>query len=164
MSTCTVIACNGRVLARGLCSRHYQKWRTRGDPLIGASRAPNGAGYINGQGYHRRREGGVEKPEHVRIAEKALGKPLPAGAVVHHVDENRANNAPTNLVICPDAAYHNLIHQRMRALAACGNPNWRLCCRCSKYDAPENLGVSGAQAYHPACNRAHAAKYRSTAA
>lgn len=35
--------------------------------------------------------------EHILIAERALGKPLPRGTEVHHVDESKANNARTNL-------------------------------------------------------------------
>jgi HNH endonuclease len=52
---------------------------------------------------------------HVLVAEKALGKPLPKGAIVHHVDGNTLNNAPSNLVICQDQAYHCLLHKRQRA-------------------------------------------------
>lgn len=40
--------------------------------------------------------------EHVVIAEQALGKQLPKGALVHHFDEDRANNENGNLVICQD--------------------------------------------------------------
>src|SRR5690242_4368171 len=50
--------------------------------------------------------------EHVMLAEKALGKQLPRGAQVHHVDGNKQNNAPNNLVVCEDASYHRLLHQR----------------------------------------------------
>lgn len=60
---------------------------------------------------------------HVRIAERALGRRLPAGAMVHHVDENKQNNAKSNLVICQDAAYHRLLHYRMKVRRAGGNPN-----------------------------------------
>lgn len=66
--------------------------------------------------------------EHVIVAEKALGKPLPAGAQVHHVDENRRNNANANLVICQDQTYHHLLHVRARVLRAGGNPNTDFAC------------------------------------
>lgn len=59
-------------------------------------------------------------------AEKALGKPLPPGAIVHHADGTRRDDAP--LVICPDDAYHMLLHRRMRIKAAGGNPNTDLIC------------------------------------
>lgn len=49
--------------------------------------------------------------EHVA---RVLGYALPRKAQVHHVDENPRNNANTNLVVCEDAAYHKLLHRRMR--------------------------------------------------
>lgn len=68
---------------------------------------------------------------HVAVAERALGRRLPAGAVVHHVDENPLNNLTSNLVICQDAAYHKLLHYRARIVAAGGNPNThKLCSAC----------------------------------
>ena len=79
------------------------------------------------------------KAEHIHIAEKILGKKLPLGAVIHHVDENTLNNTPGNLVICPDRAYHNLLHARMRAREACGNVEWQKCPYCKQYDDPKNM-------------------------
>lgn len=52
--------------------------------------------------------------EHILVAERALGKPLPRHAEVHHRDENKQNNDPGNLIICENAAYHRLIHLRTR--------------------------------------------------
>ena len=73
----------------------------------------------NGQMLHRMR------------AEQALGKPLPVGAIVHHADGSRADNAP--LVICQDAAYHKLLHMRMRIKAAGGDPNTdKICSACKR--------------------------------
>ncbi len=128
---------------------HYQRWRVHGDPLV-TNKRPNGAGFM-ANGYIGYQINGVKKFEHVMVAERALGRELPPGAVVHHVNEDRADNRPTNLVICPDRAYHNLIHARMDALAACGNADWRKCRVCQQYDALGNLRVyqtkAGSMAY-----------------
>jgi hypothetical protein len=105
---------------------------------------------------------GRTKLEHVLIAERALGKDLPEGAQVHHWDCDRGNNAPTNLVICPDQAYHRLLHRRMAALEACGNPNWMPCRFCRQYDSPEALYVApnGVDAYHRTCSASYARSHR----
>jgi hypothetical protein len=33
MTNCTVPACGGRIVARGYCGKHYQRWSKHGDPL-----------------------------------------------------------------------------------------------------------------------------------
>jgi hypothetical protein len=73
------------------------------------------------------------KRAHIIVAEAALGHPLPKGAEVHHVDEDKRNNANSNLVICQDKAYHRFLHFRARIVKAGGNPNTeRLCCCCKR--------------------------------
>ena len=83
--------------------------------------------------------------EHIPMAEKALGRPLPLKAVIHH-------HTPEQLVICQDQAYHMLLHQRQRALKACGHASWRKCWICKKYDPPEKLMIRGDAIYHRSCN------------
>jgi hypothetical protein len=112
-----------------------------------------GARKFKDYGYHRLGHDMKRKFVHVSLAEKALGKPLPHGAEVHHVDGNGENNGSGNLVICPDRAYHMLLHQRQRALEACGHADWRKCVYCKQYDAPVNLTVrKGRECRHRACH------------
>lgn len=151
---CTVPGCESAHEAHGFCRRHYSKWRRLGDPQAPDRRAPNGSGWLQ-KGYrvHTREHG--HRFEHVEVAERALGKPLPAGACVHHVDEDRSNNAPTNLVICPSNAYHKLLHVRLNALKACGNVNWRKCPYCRQYDDTANMrGEKSGRYVHPKCSAA----------
>lgn len=96
---------------------------------------------------------GIEKRVHIVAAEGALGHKLPLGAEVHHADEDIGNSANTNLVICEDRAYHNLLHKRRRALLACGNANYRPCTHCKKFDNPDFMGFnkSNGCSTHRAC-------------
>jgi len=120
-----------------MCAAHYEKHRKYGDATAGYRRRPNRAGCVRPDGYLVVND----KLEHIRVAESVLGKPLPIGAMVHHIDENRLNNARDNLVICPSQTYHMLLHARMRALAACGHADWRKCIYCKQWDAPNNLKI-----------------------
>lgn len=122
-----------------LCGMHRRRLRVHGN-LNTTLKAANGDGYV-ASGYAGHQVDGVRKFDHVRIVERVLGRALPLGAVIHHVNEIRSDNRNKNLVLCPDRAYHNLLHARMAALDNCGNPNWRPCRVCRKYDALENLRV-----------------------
>lgn len=115
----------------------------------------NGEGSVMPNGYLRRMVDGKSQLEHIRVAERALGKPLPPGAIVHHWDENRLNNAPTNLAVFPSNGYHRLIHQRMDALKASGHANWRKCRFCQRHDAPEHLFISKTNVHHRECMNAY---------
>lgn len=137
---------------------HYRRWRVHGDTSI-TKKAGNGEGYQQ-NGYSGKQIGGVRTFDHVRIAEKALGKALPVGAVVHHVNEIKTDNRNENLVICPDRAYHNLIHARMAAIAATGDPEQRPCRHCKQYEILSNLRVyerGNTNSYwHVSCSRENA--------
>lgn len=94
--------------------------------------------------------------EHILVAERALGRPLPKGAIVHHVDLDGRNNHQSNLVICQDQAFHMLLHKRQRAQDACGNANYLKCEKCKQWDDPGTMYIrhNGKGQWHRACGNA----------
>jgi hypothetical protein len=132
------------------------------------ARERNGSGYIallNMHGHpHADSRGRVL--EHIHLASAALGRPLPKGAEIHHVNEITDDNTPGNLVLCPDRAYHKLLHSRMRALAGCGNANYRPCQICRKWEPIDAMVIhrkTGALVYaHKECKRAALKAWRHT--
>lgn len=114
---------------------------------------PNiGWGYARSGGRYRHRE----------VAERLLGRALPATAEIHHVDHDKKNNAPSNLVVCQDRAYHQLLHRRERALRVCGDATAIKCGYCRRYDRRENLYFHEptGRGFHVACRRAYRAAKR----
>ena len=92
---------------------------------------------------------------HTLIAEKALGKPLPRESVIHH-------HTHTQIVICQDQGYHALLHQRTRALKACGHAGWRKCVHCKEYDPLKKLVKHSRGCFiHPECRKERLHKYHS---
>ena len=121
-------------------------------------------GYIDANGYVRVYAGNHPKAsskgevyQHVVVAESALGKFLPGGAQIHHVDDDPSNNTPSNLVICPDKRYHKFLHSRARIVRAGGNPNTqRYCGRCRQVKPiaefhRSTLAVDGSQSNCKTC-------------
>ena len=155
---CNVDGCDRYVCARGLCSMHYQRFMKNGDPGPAGPLQQKGSGYIEPSGYKLVSINGRKVREHVAIAEKILGRKLRNGEQVHHINGDRADNTPGNLVICPNTEYHRLLHLRQKSLAACGNPGWRQCNFCKKYDAPENLIFRKTEVYHRSCRNSYRRK------
>jgi len=90
--------------------------------------------------------------ESVLIAQKILGKKLPVGAVVHHVDKNKINNVPSNLVICQDQSYHLILHAREIVLKLSGHAHYRKCSYCKEYDDPINMSCHRPGYRHKKCH------------
>lgn len=139
----------------GLCHMHYARVRRTGD--AGATRRLRGTGTVTTNGYVAIAKDGKKKQAHVLISEAALGLPLPPGAEVHHVNEDRSDNTPSNLVVCPSRAYHKMLHQRQASLDACGNPSYRKCPFCKQYSDPESMTHNKSSRYyfHAACKTSY---------
>lgn len=108
---------------------------------------------------HPKNDGYGRVKEHVLIVERVLGKSIPINSIIHHVDENRANNKNDNLVLCQDKKYHRLIHTRLNAFKNCGNANWKKCWICKQYDDLKNLEVIKRNTQHKKCRQEYMKKY-----
>lgn len=94
--------------------------------------------------------------QHRFVAEQAIGKHLKPSNAVHHIDGSRDNNINSNLVICEDKSYHELIHQREKSLKATGSPNNIRCWICGGWDDPAKMYVRKdrqSDAFHRECRR-----------
>jgi len=126
--------------------------REKGSGWKGGETNKNGYTYIL-QENHPRAKSNVTNyvPRSHLVVEAIMGKCLPDKAVVHHVDENRKNDFPNNLVVCEDKTYHALLHQRLRALKACGHVDWVKCPYCKQYGNPKNMVKRSTHFAHRKC-------------
>jgi hypothetical protein len=129
-------------------------------------RRANGEGDTDHQGYVWVSVEGEQRRQHVLVAEKAMGRLLPAGAQVHHINGNRADNRNENLLVCPSAAYHNEIHRKMRVRSMGGDP-WtqRWCGKCQRLLSESMFAKKYATRFRSPCRECGLAssKTRSTA-
>lgn len=112
--------------------------------------------YVHAPGHSRASKNGYVY-EHILIAERALGRPLPDTAEVHHGNEVRSDNRPGNLVICEGKGYHALLHARMRAYVASGDANAKRCrfCKVWQSEPAVTMAHHGWSYYHRACRNRH---------
>jgi hypothetical protein len=72
--------------------------------------------YIRDDNNPRANKNGGFVKEAVLVVEKAIGKYLPVGAVVHHMNGDPSDNTPSNLSVLQNNAHHRLIHKRTNSL------------------------------------------------
>lgn len=78
---------------------------------------------------------------HKAVAENKIGRPLQKGEVVHHADNNKLNNDPGNLQVCPSRKAHNARHVITEAYLVAGNPFFRKCHHCGKHGDPAEMKI-----------------------
>jgi hypothetical protein len=151
LKICSISGCGKKHKGHGFCLNHLRKFNAYGDPLKRMARE-KGTGTITQCGYISHQKGKRSILEHVLMVERVLGRALPKGVIVHHVDGNPAHNVNSNFVVCPNQAYHLLLHARQRALEACGNAGWMPCGRCGVYGDPANMQVTETSVWHRPCH------------
>ena len=93
MTKCSISTCNQSAIARGFCSRHWQRWRKHGHPEVSGRASVNGKLFIekslneltdsciiwpynkDGNGYARGTIDGIERQISPYVCEKAHGLP-----------------------------------------------------------------------------------------
>lgn len=95
---------------------------------------------VTSHGYIVIRVGSQYIYEHRIIAEKKLGRLLKPNEKVHHIDKDRTNNHPNNLLVVDGNARHYLHHRKSVHLKKPDEPNLMIKCKCGcdggfqKYD------------------------------
>lgn len=93
---------------------------------------------IRTKGHHRADQRGYVF-EHILIAEKILGRPIGKEEAVHHIDGDKRNNLPSNLLVLANNTEHKQVHLAQKAELECGNSAKRKCTFCKKYDDINNM-------------------------
>jgi len=70
-----------------------------------------GAGTVNKGNYRLLTINGKRVYEHRYIIEKAIGRPLPEGTVIHHINGVTTDNRLSNLRVCNSQGEHLSIHR-----------------------------------------------------
>ena len=102
---CSIDGCDKPRSSHGMCGMHAQRFRRYGDPYYitpeQQRRSNNRAAQLARfdavkETTYRKRHG---RHEHRVVAEQMIGRPLERGEIVHHIDGDKHNNDPSNLMV-----------------------------------------------------------------
>ncbi len=102
-NACSMPDCDKPAQARSLCKSHWYRWRANGDPAVtqrqyGLKRRVGSNGYVYiYEPIHPLAQSNGYVPEHRKVMHD-LGHVID-GLHVHHVDHDKTNNDPSNLVV-----------------------------------------------------------------
>jgi hypothetical protein len=104
---------------------HLRRWGVppvRVNAVNGEQHASwRGGSFVDRWGYKmvrapQRMKAGMYCPEHLLVAEASIGRQLVQGKeVVHHIDGDKSNNTPGNLLVCT-RSQHRVLHRSLEQI------------------------------------------------
>lgn len=92
------------------CEADFRRLNNTIDSYQGGTILPNGYKYITIDG--------VQREEHRVIMERTLGRPLKSSEIVHHINGNKLDNRPENLVVTT-ISEHRKLHAKTEDKRTC---------------------------------------------
>jgi hypothetical protein len=92
----------------------HPQWR-------GGKKTFDGYFFVYAPGHPRARKGGRYVPEHILVWEQTNNRQLPEGWCIHHLNGNKTDNRPENLLALPNSKHEKYIpalKKRIRELEA----------------------------------------------
>lgn len=147
-------------IKRGEPRKYINGHTARRNTQMNAGETINSHGYIIewNPGHHRCQGKTGYVLKHILVLERVLGRKLENAEASHHIDGNKLNNDPENLMVFATGAMHIAFHRRQKALESCGNYEWRQCVYCHQWDDPTNMAKSGRGVFHRECKNRYCRK------
>lgn len=98
---------------------------------------------------------------HREMVEAVLGKPLPKGAEIHHVNDDRGDNRNDNFAVLQNKAEHRWLDMRRRIFRRGGRPfKDRICYDCDAVKPIEEFSKPIGRSQCKECCAAQARRWR----
>ena len=109
---CTLEGCEKKHYGQGYCIKHQRRWSRNGDPNVSQKRE-FGTGCFDKDGYIRIDINRVKYRRNRYILEQKLGRKLLKTEVAHHINKDKQDDRPENLIALEELE-HKQLHKFLR--------------------------------------------------